>query len=348
MKMWDLCRAVVIAGFICPSPIVWAQALEVADVDTTRAAVETQVEKLVTELATKDPELAKELEHQKDLCVRDLSDGRLESPEFTKEIETYRDVQRDLAERVVKGEMEGRIADAMAKGNRELAESMRTAFETFQGAGGGETMNRDDAKKIFEKAYQETLTRDPEGAQHMKEMFESAERGEFVRPTPEMMERMGKEMGEYLRENPEMREYAHVEWDRMTERGVEQGHEMMEHGMEMDRQASERMAHEGFEHWAEGRDASEVEHAKAEMERYFERDNSAILDNRAEFLQNSPAPGGGGGGTPPSPADVERLPDRDHFADHDGDTVPEHHPHEIWRHSDGTCHDHTTGTATNC
>lgn len=296
LKTLDVGRALVIAGLLFPSPIVWAQALEVADVDTTRAAVETQVERLVTEMAARDPELAKEIEHQRDLCVRDLSDGRLESPEFTKEIETYRDVQRDVAERVIKSEVESRIAEATASGNRELAESMRAAFETFQGAGGGETVNRDEAQKIFEKAYNEALTRDPEGAQHMKEMFEAAERGDFeaMRPTPEMMERMRDEMGGYLRENPEMREYVAVEWDRMMEHGPEQG-EMperdfrdMPHDMDMARE---------FERWAEGRDASELEHARAEMERYFEfeRDNSAILDNRAEFLATAPPLSEGGG-----------------------------------------------------
>lgn len=335
-RRWNACMALLVTGLMIPAPGVLAQTLEVRDVETTRTAVESQVERLVTEVTAKDPELAKEIEHQKDLCVRDLSDGRLERPEFTKDVETYRDVQRDLAERVVKGEMESRIADATAKGNRELAESMRTAFETFQGAGGGEAVNRDDAKKAFEKTYQETLARDPDGAQHMKEMFESAERGELVRPTPEMMERMGKEMGDYVRENPEMREYAHMELDRMMEHGVEQGREMMEHGMEMDREASERAAHEGFEHWAEGRDASEVEHARAEMERYFEqpdRDNSALLDNRAEMLftssTTSPTPESG-----PSPQ-VEPFVRND----------PEG---PVFLHSDGTCHNHGTNLPASC
>lgn len=275
---------VVIAVLMIPYPGVFAQPLEVGDVETTRAAVETQVERLVTELVARDPELAQEIERQSQECLRDLSDGWLEAPEFTKEIETYRDVQRDLAERVM----------------------------------------------------QETMARDPEGAQHMKEMFEAAERGEMVRPTPEMMERMREGMGDYLRENPEMREYASIEWDRMMEHGLDQGERFgptespeqareaferwsaesgasqadidrmraeMERGFEMGMRDMEHgmqefergmdMARE-FERWAEGRDAAEVEHYREMME--HERDTSIILDGNIERFGPPPGDGGGGGG----------------------------------------------------
>lgn len=71
-------------------------------------------------------------------------------------------------------------------------------------------------------------------------------------------------------------------------------------------------------------------------------------DNTQEQLQTqsqtpSPAPS-----PEPPPSTESLLRSEDHFADHNGDTVPEHHLHEIFQHSDGTCHDHTDNVPASC
>jgi hypothetical protein len=363
----------LVIGLAVQSPSVFAQPLEVHEVDATRAAVETQVERLVSEVAARDPELAQEIERQSELCLRDLSDGRLEHPEFTKDIETYREVQRDLTERVVQGEVEARIAEAVAAGNRELADSMRTAFEALRavgelglgapelggGPGGGETIGRDDARRMFEQAYNEALGHDPEGAQRMKEMFEAAERGEFVRPTPEMMERMRDEMGEYLRENPEMREYARVEWDRFMEGGPDRGERFGPTD-------SPEHAREAFERWASegGHSPAEMDRMRAEMERGFEMAREWEARG-AEFEHYFESPERYFDYQPPE-RNYEQIQQNQidfqqgetfvrtdvHVADHNGDgdaTDPEDtHMHGVFRHSDGTCHDHATQGTVGC
>ena len=61
MNTLNVCRTFVIVGLIVPSPVAWAQALDVADVEVTRVAVEAEVDRLVAELSAPDPELAQEI-----------------------------------------------------------------------------------------------------------------------------------------------------------------------------------------------------------------------------------------------------------------------------------------------
>lgn len=252
--------ALWVVGLAIQPPLSWAQPLEVPDVETTRAAVEVQVDRLVAEVQARDPELAQEIERQGDLCVLDLGDGRLEHEGFLSEIEALREVHTEVVGRVVQAEVEEQVAALIVAGSADLANELRTAFMAVgtaegmalggPGAGGaGEasgTMTREEARASFNQAYQEVLGRDPQDAARMKEMFEKCERGEFediLRPTPEAMERMAGEMKEYMSEHPEMgeyvREFASAEWERFTA----DGHELGEHGPELGE--FERFAAEG-------------------------------------------------------------------------------------------------------
>lgn len=262
----------------------WAQALEIERPDLVTQEVSAQVEHLVEQTAQRDPELAELIKQQAEVCVRDItSDGKLDDANLTKEIETYREVQRELTTRVAGKEAETRIAE-LAKTNPEAAERLRTAFDAvragngvggvtgergqeFRGGApaGGETISREEAHRMFEQAYGEAQKHDPEGATRMKEMFEAAERGAFTRPTPEMMERMHSEMETWMKDNPDKADYARAEFSRMAEAGLDRG----------DRYGSTKtpeQAREAFEKWAAdtgstGRSQQEIEQARAQFER---------------------------------------------------------------------------------
>ena len=279
MNAHGMCRIVVIAGLALPSPSVWA-ALEVERSADVSREVTQQVERLVSETASRDPELAQEIKLQGQECLRDLSDGKLDNPQFTKEIETSRDVQRELTERVLTREA--------AKVSPEAAERIRAAFEAWQGGGGtgggrGEfagpsQMGLEQARGQFEQAYQEAVTRgDTKGAETMKATFESMERGEAVRPTPEMMEKMHQEMERFVSERPEMADYARAEWDRMMEHGM--GHEGA--GSTEDHEQARR---EGFERWASesGRSPEEIARMRETMEQGLEHVGQAATREEME------------------------------------------------------------------
>lgn len=310
---------VLVSGLLGLVPAASAQPLEVADPTELAREVASQVESLMTEVAARDPELAQEIERQQDLCVRDLGDGRLDHEGFARDIENFREVQRELAERALEGEVETRIAEASARGDTELADQMRAAFEAMQAGdaglgrpefGGPSEMSHEQAQAMFERAYQEALSHDPEGAQRMKEMFESVERGEMFHPSPDMMERMHGEMEQLMSERPDMAEYARAEWDRFMDFEHEGGDrfgsmESPEHMREM----FEHMAAEG------GGSPADIDRMRAEMERGFaemergiemghevamheaeqeremmERDFTNILDSNSENFGN-PQPG---------------------------------------------------------
>ena len=108
---------------------------------------------------------------------------------------------------------------------------------------------------------------------------------------------------------------------------------------------------EAFEQWAatEGQNFSpeQVEQFREMAEQY--RPENQNYDNLQQQQFDI---------TQPQPAEV-RLPDRVHVADHNGDgdtTDPvDTHPHEIYRHTQGTgdltddtCHDHATGATVGC
>ena len=154
----------------------------------------------------------------------------------------------------------------------------------------------------------------------MKACFEAAERGEFVRPDVETMERMQQEMERYVSENPERAEYCRAEWDRFAEVGSDRGErfgstDTVDH------------ARDAFERWANesGASASEIERAEAMM-REWERDTTNTLDNKLDMM-------GGSGGGSPSPGgevlvathdhDFNGFPDEWHY-DTNGDMIADH------------------------
>lgn len=363
--MWKMRRdvqvALVASGLVFQMPLVWAQPLEVANPAETSREVATQVDRLVAEVAARDPELAQEIERQQEICLRDIGDGRLDDTGLTHEIETYREVQSEIQGRVVQAEVEARVADLTAKGNTELAERMQSSFEAFRLGGGGtegEMLSRGDARAMFEQAYQDVQRLDPESAQQMKEMFESAERGEFVRPTAETMERMHQEMERYIGERPEMadycREIGQAEFERYAESGgdherfgptdtPEQAREAFERWSAEGGHAPGEMEHyremmeHGMQEWERGMEtAHEYERMATEYERIaIERDYGSVLDTH---IETNPTPGTGTGET------LVRTDNHDHLPDMPGGD----HPHEIYRHPDGTCHDHGDGTPDTC
>lgn len=247
MRNWESWSMVLVGlvmlGVMGRSPLAWAQPFEVADSVSVTREVATQMERLIGEAAASDPELARELGQQQELCLHDLSDGQLDNPDLISEIETLREVQTEVTGRVIQAEVEARATALIAQGSAELADDLRTAFTALGvgampdvGGPGGrvEPMSRAEARTSFEQVYNEVAARDPQEAARMKEMFEQCERGEFdelMRPTPETMERMAEEMKEYMSDHPEMgeyvREFARAEWNDFT---VEYGHEMGDHG----------------------------------------------------------------------------------------------------------------------
>jgi hypothetical protein len=284
-EMWkDVQIALLVVGLAFSSPLAWAQPLEVRDIEVAMPEIETRVAELITEVAARDPELAQEIERQSELCMRDISDGRMDDEGFTSEAETFRDVQTEVASRVVQAEVEEQAAALAAQGDAELASDLRTAFTALgtTTAGPAETMGRAEARTQFEQVYSEVLARDPQEAARMKEMFEKFERGEFeeiMRPTPETMERMHQEMEKYFSERPEMeiygREvYAH-EWDRYAgEFGA--GHDPREWGHEMPG---------GEGPWRDMPEGFTPERMPAEFEHYREmmdREIGTVLDNKID------------------------------------------------------------------
>lgn len=279
-------RALVVVGLACQAPLAWAQPLDVADVDVTRAAVETQVERLVMELATRDPELAQEIERQAELCERDMRDGQLDHEGLTRDIENFREV-------------------------RELME-----------------------------------------------------RGEFSRPTPEMMERMQTEMERVFAERPELAEYARAEFSEFAREGMEMfGREMGEHGPspeDMERMMAEGHSPEDMARMMETfremggpeqfRDMDPREMAERfghESEQFreldreqFEREFGDRLDLLAEQFgsQPPPPPLEGGGGGEHALVEVHTIAEHGHPEGHwdgsDPDLLPDHtHPPETPPHS---------------
>lgn len=306
--------ALLIVGLSVQAPIGWAQPIEVRDVETIQAAVETEVERVVSELAARDPELAREFERQSQECLRDLGDGRLDHEGFTKEVETYREVRRELEDRVYQ--------EALAR-DPEGAQRMREMFEATERG--------------------ELMRPTPEMMERMREQMEA-----YLRERPEMreyaavewdrMREQGFDRGERFgpAETPEQAREAFERWvaesgasqadiDRMRaemERGMrewERGMHEFERGMEMARE---------FERWAEGRDPLEVERYREMMEREY------YYDQRLENQQYQ---------------NIERTafePHDGHLIDHDNDpgTSDVTHMHEIHYHADGVRHDHTGGT----
>lgn len=101
---------------------------------------------------------------------------------------------------------------------------------------------------------------------------------------------------------------------------------------------------ETSEHWAgspemEFATPEQMEQFREVMEQYQpENQNDILQQQQFDLVQ------------PPSGETLVRT--EPHVADHnnDGDTTDpvDTHPHEIFRHSDGSCHDHGTGGATSC
>lgn len=313
----------VISGLVLwPVPVTWAQPIEVDRAIATEVTAE--VERLVEATALHDPELARIIDGEGVTCIRDIQDnGVLDNPEFTKAVEAVvatKEAQETAAVTVATEQVVGELA----KVDPALAEQLKALGtpELGGGPGGGvEMVNRDQAKAIFEKAYDQALKADPEGAAQMKEMFSAYERGDYaesIRPTPETMERMHGEMEKYFAEhghegNDYTREYAAREMDHFMERGGDFGERLGPAGTpEQGREAFERWAAEG------GANPADVDRMRAEMEHGFEmarefeaqarefevyrefervmpeyeRDTSAILDKNIETYG-----GGGGGGT---------------------------------------------------
>jgi hypothetical protein len=161
----------------------------------------------------------------------------------------------------------------------------------------------------------------------MQAAFEAFERGEEFHPSPEMVERMHAEMERWISEHPEMAEYARAEFGHFEQFGPEMGER---YGSGTD-----------FERWA-----AEGGHSPEEMERMYEMYREFGHEEGLEFyhefetlernydtvLENSPT------ATVQSGETLVRT--EIHVFDHDGNGFTENHPHEIYQHSDGKCHDH--------
>lgn len=98
-----LLTGAVAAALAFQMPAGWAQPLEVVDVERTQTMVQAEIERLVADVAARDPEFAQEIERQAALCERDMQDGRLDHEGFTRDIESFREA-RDMMERMMGGE----------------------------------------------------------------------------------------------------------------------------------------------------------------------------------------------------------------------------------------------------
>lgn len=347
--------ALLIMGLSGQASVVWAQPIEVDRSIATEVAA--SLERLVEAAEAHDPELARLIEQEGRACLDDLDDGVLEDPGMTEAVEAVV-VAKEAQEQAMAAVATEQLANEIAKVDPQLAAQMNElalggAAELGGATVDGETINREQAKQVFEQAYSEALTRDPEGAQQMKEMFEAFERGDFqeiVRPTPETMERMQGEMERYFSEHGEgenefAREYAMREMEQfervgagespehmreMFERMTPEGHspedmERMRTEMERFGQDMERMGHEAMERFHEG------------DREQFEREFDDRLDLLAEeFGGLPPPPLEGGGGEPPPGGEhtlvAEHTLAQDghaegHWDGSDPDTMPDHtHP----------------------
>lgn len=180
------------AALAFQTPAGWAQPLEIADVERTQTMVQAEVERLMTEVAARDPELAQEIEKQAELCIRDFSDGQLEHEGFTKDIENFRDV-RDVMEQMMGGGAEGEhpapTPEMMERMSQEMEQLMAERPELAE-----------YARAEFSEYARETMEafgREMGGPEHFREM------GEHFR-----------EMGERLHEQyeREAREYYEREY----------------------------------------------------------------------------------------------------------------------------------------
>ena len=256
-----------ISGLAVQTSVAWAQSLEVADRDKTRLEVAKRVEQLVRETAQHDPELAREIERQKELVIHEMKRGRLEDTHLIHEIENVRTVQRELTHRVAQAEVDYRIAE-VAGDNPALAHQLRAAFETWRNGDGQETFagfERGEgihhlSPEGLERRQRETersVAEHPEKAGYAREFL----RRELERVRPEARDRGQMDTPEH----------AHQLVERSRAQGhppeaVKEMHNMNTRGVERAREASARevdRAHEAPTH--------EVERAREAPTREVER-----------------------------------------------------------------------------
>ena len=199
-NLWSLYRLsgvlLAISGLVMQASVAWAQSLEVAGLEKTRGEVAKRVERLIRETAQRDPELAQEIERQKELVMHEMKHGRLNDTHLIHEIENFRTVQRELTHRVAQVEVEYRIAE-VAGDNPALTQQLRAAFETWRNGNG-------------------------------KETFEWFERGEGIHHlSPEGLERVQRETERFVAEHPDKagyaREFVHQEFERARPQAREHG-----------------------------------------------------------------------------------------------------------------------------
>ncbi len=354
MKGWDTVRALGIAVLVVglslqAPPMAWAQLREVDP------ALDAAVEALILHdpAMVSDPELAQ-------LC-RQVAESTVENP-------------RERA--AVIGEAAALMREGIDLSTvipTEVREAARERFAAVQGQ--------------MREQLETLRTTDPEKAKEVELMMREGERqmeaftrGEHYVPSPEMMEHAREMFGDWKEAMmgqgapPEMLARAEMEFTQWS--GGEMlgtmgpGHEfggpaggmpspeqmeaMVAAGMTPERFMSGGMTWEGgphegmnFEAYGPGpmeamefASPQQMEHFREVMEQYRpeSQTNDILAQQKFDLVQ------------PPSGETLVRT--ENHVADHndDGDTTDpvDTHPHEVFRHSDGTCHDHGTGGATSC
>lgn len=377
-RTYRIVRAVVMVAMALPTPAVFAQ-LEVPEREVARFAdvLSAEIDR------TSDPAMKAELEKLGAECRQDLEqDAEIDNLETEKAAEAIVSVERARDEALGKVAAE-QVANEVSKINPELGSQLKEMAlgqpELGGGTGGGsgETMDRGKAKEMFEKAYEQAKSADPEGAERMKEMFESFEKGDFsemMRSTPEMAERMRSEMESHMREFGEneyardmaetamremdmgmSREDAQAEFEKWAASSGESPEKVADMRAMMD-----KMQNEGSspERWSEGpmREMMDPREMPEQMRDIFEKDREIFekefADREKEFRERGDLPERErdfssilDNRIEPQPGSGERIEMVVHAADHnnDGDTTDpgDMHPHEIHIHSDTTRHDHT-------
>lgn len=363
MSTWTVGRLVVAASLVMSSGPAWAQALTGAELDTMRAAVDAEVQELVTELATQDPDLAAEIMRQHDIVVNDLEDnGHIDEPEL---VRTLADIEqtRQVMERSFQQHVETRISEAQASGNPELADKMRQMFEAYQHSGVRDLATLMQGPEMggphpegFQGPGPEMGAMSPEGFQGpMPEGFQGPMDGNYPGGmeagqggpdggyhggsefTPEMRAQFEQEfragvvgeMKELVEQNPEFRDVVMAEFERFVSNDIEH---YISDGHEFEGEQHEQQEGESFIPFHEYEVAEFKEQLSAEEREQF----GATLDQLAEQGVTGIIVTGEDGGI------------ADHFADHNSDGLPEHHPHVMHVHENGEdgllLHDHTDGT----
>ncbi len=226
--------ALGMAIWVAASSVVSAQPMEVVDPVSLSQEVAQELERFIATVAAQDPELAAELERQQELCLRDLSDGQLDHESFVQEVEMFREAQHEVTS-AMREEFDQAYQEALARGDTQMAEQMRAAFEAFEH---GEAFQpTPEMLEMMRDEIAEWGAAHPEYAAYMPTEFEWGMVGPEIFGEQGMPE-WGHEWG-HMPEGMTPEDMAH--FMEMYQEGMEMYHEAMElyrdYGTQLDNHA---------------------------------------------------------------------------------------------------------------